>query len=76
MTKIYKKDPIPMGIVTEADIKKAAQEQEIVIGAGDIVLLHSGVLKATESDTTLPPGKPLGGQRCHISQNQCRSRRS
>ena len=67
MTKIYKKDPIPMGIAyTEADIKKAAQEQEIVIGAGDIVLLHSGVLKATESDTTLPPGIPgLGVSGAH-----------
>ena len=56
-----------MGIAyTEADIKKAAQEQEIVIGAGDIVLLHSGVLKATESDTTLPPGIPgLGVSGAH-----------
>ena len=29
MTKVYKKDPIPMGIAyTEADIKRAAREQE------------------------------------------------
>ena len=65
MTKIYGKNPLPVGTAyTEADIKKAAKRQGVKIGKGDVVLFHSGFMKANEDATTLSPGEPglgIGG---------------
>lgn len=59
MTKIYGKDPLPVGTAyTEADIKKAAKRQGVNITKGDVVLFHSGFMKANENATTLSPGEP------------------
>ena len=67
MTKINGQDPVPSGTVfTEADIKRAAHEQGIEIAAGDVVLFHSGFLKATEGQAQLSPGLPgLGVSGAH-----------
>ena len=59
MTKIFGKDPVPAGTpYTEADIKKAMKRQGVDIGQGDVVLFHSGYLKANEGKTTLSPAEP------------------
>ncbi len=59
MTKIYGKNPLPVGTAyTEADIKKAAKRQGVKITKGDVVLFHSGYLKANEGTKTLSPGSP------------------
>ena len=72
MTKIHDENPIPVGTAyTEADIKRAAREQDIEIAAGDVVLLHSGFLKAHEGKTQLPPGLPgLGVSGAHYLAEQ------
>ncbi len=72
MTKIHDQNPIPVGTAyTEADIKRAAREQNIEIAAGDVVLLHSGFLKAYEGKTKLPPGLPgLGVSGAHYLAEQ------
>ena len=72
MTKIHGQNPIPVGTAyTEADIKRAAREQGIEIAAGDVVLLHSGFLKAHEGKTQLPPGLPgLGVSGAHYLAEQ------
>ena len=72
MTKIHDQNPIPVGTAyTEADIKRAASEQNIEITAGDVVLLHSGFLKANEGKTQLPPGLPgLGVSGAHYLAEQ------
>ncbi len=59
MTKYFKKTPVPTGTVyTEDDIKNAAQQQGITIGKGDVVLLHSGTMKANEGKKELMSGEP------------------
>ena len=58
MTKIFGQDPLPVGTAyTEADIK-AAKRQGVSITKGDVVLFHSGFMKANENATTLSPGEP------------------
>jgi kynurenine formamidase len=59
MTKIYGKNPLPVGTAyTEADIKKAAKRQGVKITKGDVVLFYSGFMKANEGVKTLSPGEP------------------
>ena len=59
MTKIFGKDPVPAGTpYTEADIKKAMKRQGVDIRKGDVVLFHSGYLKANDGKTTLSPAEP------------------
>lgn len=59
MTKVYDKNPLPVGTAyTEADIKKAMKRQGVKITKGDVVLFHSGFMKANENVTTLSPGAP------------------
>lgn len=59
MTKIFKQDPLPVGTAyTKADIKKAMKRQGVSITKGDVVLFHSGFMKANENATTLSPGEP------------------
>ena len=59
MTKIFKQDPLPAGTAyTKADIKKAMKRQGVKITKGDVVLFHSGFMKANEGKTTLSPGEP------------------
>ena len=60
-------NPISVGTpYTEADIKLATTKQGIEIAAGDVVLLHSGFLKAHEGKPQLPPGLPgLGVSGAH-----------
>lgn len=67
MTKHFGKDPLAVGTAyTESDIKKAARRQGVKITKGDVVLFHSGFLKATENETTLSPGSPgLGVSGAH-----------
>lgn len=67
MTKIYGKNPLPVGTAyTEADIKKAAKRQGVSITKGDVVLFHSGFMKANEGVKTLSPGEPgLGVSGAH-----------
>ena len=67
MTKIYGKNPLPVGTAyTEADIKKAAKRQGVKITKGDVVLFHSGFMKANEGVKTLSPGEPgLGVSGAH-----------
>ena len=67
MTKIYGKNPLPVGTAyTEADIKKAAKRQGVNITKGDVVLFHSGFMKANEGVKTLSPGEPgLGVSGAH-----------
>lgn len=67
MTKHFGEDPVTPGTAyTEADIKKAAKRQGVEITKGDVVLFHSGYLKATENDTSLTPAEPgLGVSGAH-----------
>ena len=67
MTKIYGQNPISVGTpYSEADIKRATTKQGIEIAVGDVVLLHSGFLKAHEGKPQLPPGLPgLGVSGAH-----------
>lgn len=59
MTKVYGKNPLPVGTAyTEADIEKAMKRQGVKITKGDVVLFHSGFMKANENVTTLSPGAP------------------
>ncbi len=59
MTKHFGQTPVNAGTAyTEDDIKVAAQSQGVSITKGDVVLLHSGYMKATENDTTLTPSEP------------------
>ena len=72
MTKVYGKNPLPVGTAyTEADIKKAAKRQGVKIGKGDVVLFHSGFMKANEGVKTLSPGEPgLGVSGAHYLAKQ------
>ena len=67
MTKIHKQNPLPVGTAfTKADIKKAMKQQGVKITKGDVVLFHSGFMKANEGETTLSPGSPgLGVSGAH-----------
>ena len=67
MTKVYGKNPLPIGTAyTEADIKKAMKRQGVSITKGDVVLFHSGFMKANEGVKTLSPGEPgLGVSGAH-----------
>lgn len=68
MTKVFGKNPLPMGTAyTEADIKKAMKRQGVKITKGDVVLLHSGYMKANEGNKNLVPGEPgLGISGAHF----------
>jgi kynurenine formamidase len=72
MTKVFGKDPVPAGTpYTEADIKKAMKRQGVKITKGDVVLFHSGYLKANEGETTLSPAEPgLGVSGAHYLAKQ------
>lgn len=72
MTKVFGKDPVPAGTpYTEADIKKAMKRQGVKITKGDVVLFHSGYLKANEGKTTLSPAEPgLGVSGAHYLAKQ------
>ena len=67
MTKHFGKDPLPVGTAyTEAAIKAAAKAQGVKITKGDVVLFHSGFMKANEGVKTLSPGEPgLGVSGAH-----------
>jgi kynurenine formamidase len=59
MAKHFGKNPLPMGTAyTEKDIKTAAKNQGVKITKGDVVLLHSGYMKANEGNKNLVPGEP------------------
>lgn len=59
MTKVYGKNPLPVGTAyTDADIEKAMKRQGVKITKGDVVLFHSGFMKANENVTTLSSGAP------------------
>ncbi len=59
MAKFYGQNPLPIGkAYTEADIKKAARQQGVRITKGDVVLFHSGYMKANEGNPNLVPGEP------------------
>lgn len=72
MTKVFGKNPLPMGTAyTEADIKKAMKRQGVKITKGDVVLLHSGYMKANEGNKNLVPGEPgLGISGAHFLAKQ------
>ena len=72
MTKVFGKDPVPAGTpYTEADIKKAMKRQRVKITKGDVVLFHSGYLRANEGKTTLSPAEPgLGVSGAHYLAKQ------
>lgn len=67
MTKQFGKTPVPAGTpYTQADIEQAAKRQGVEITKGDVVLFHSGYLKANEGKTTLSPAEPgLGVSGAH-----------
>ena len=59
MTQHFGKNPLPMGTAyTQKDIKTAAKNQGVKITKGDVVLLHSGYMKANEGNSNLLPGEP------------------
>ena len=67
MTKHFGKNPVPAGTAyTQEDIEKAAIVQGVRITKGDVVLLHSGYMKANEGKTKLSPAEPgLGVSGAH-----------
>ena len=67
MTKQFGKTPVPAGTpYTQADIEQAAKRQGVEITKGDVVLFHSGYLKANEGKITLSPAEPgLGVSGAH-----------
>ena len=67
MTKQFGKTPVPAGTpYTQADIEQASKRQGVEITKGDVVLFHSGYLKANEGKTTLSPAEPgLGVSGAH-----------
>lgn len=67
MSKHFGQNPVKVGTAyTEADIKKAAKNQGVTISQGDVVLFHSGYMKANEGKTTLSPAEPgLGVSGAH-----------
>ena len=67
MTKHFGKNPVPAGTAyTQEDIEKAAIVQGVRITKGDVVLLHSGYMKANEGKTELSPAEPgLGVSGAH-----------
>lgn len=58
MTKAYG-DPVPAGrAFNRAEIDAAAARAGVTIGKGDIVLFHTGMMKATEGSTELSQTEP------------------
>lgn len=58
MTKSFA-DPVPDGTAfNKAEIDVAAARAGVTIEAGDVVIFHTGKLKATEGETTLSPLSP------------------
>jgi kynurenine formamidase len=58
MTKSFA-DPVPAGTAfNKAEIETAAQRAGVTIEKGDIVLFHTGTMKASEGQTTLNPLAP------------------
>ena len=58
MTKSFA-DPVPDGTAfNQAEIEAAASRAGITIEAGDVVIFHTGKMKATADETTLNPTSP------------------
>ncbi|MEM7328082.1 MAG: cyclase family protein [Pseudomonadota bacterium] len=58
MTKSFA-DPVPDGTAfNQAEIDAAAARAGVTIEAGDVVIFHTGKMKATEGETTLAPLSP------------------
>ncbi len=58
MTKQFG-NPVPAGTAfNRAEIEAAAKAAGITIGNGDVVLFHTGTMKASEGTTTLSPVEP------------------
>jgi Putative cyclase len=58
MTKTFG-DPVPAGTAfNRKEIEAAAKAAGVTIGKGDIVLFHTGTMKATEGATELSPVEP------------------
>ena len=52
-------NPVPDGAAfNRSEIDDAAEAAGVTIGKGDIVLFHTGKMKATENDATLAPTQP------------------
>jgi len=60
-------NPVPDGTAfNRAEIDAAAERVGVTIGKGDVVIFHTGKMKATENDKTLSPTEPglgVGGAR-------------
>jgi kynurenine formamidase len=67
MSQYFGQNPVPMGTAyTQQDLEKAALQQGVVITKGDVVLLHSGYMKANEDAVELVAGEPgLGVSGAH-----------
>ncbi len=66
MTRHFGENPLPAGTVfNEAEIKARAAAQGVAIGAGDVVLFHTGWLNLANTDSARfmsgEPGLGLGG---------------
>ncbi|MCR9270369.1 MAG: cyclase family protein [Hyphomonadaceae bacterium] len=58
MTKSFA-DPVPDGTAfNQAEIDAAAERAGVTIEAGDVVIFHTGKMKATAGETTLAPLSP------------------
>ncbi|MEQ3747325.1 MAG: cyclase family protein [Henriciella sp.] len=58
MTKSFE-TPVPIGTAfNKAEIDAAAARADVTIGKGDVVLFHTGTMKAREGDTALNPTSP------------------
>lgn len=58
MTKSFA-NPVPDGTAfNKAEIDAAAERVDVTIEAGDVVIFHTGKMKATEGETTLSPTSP------------------
>lgn len=58
MTKSFA-DPVPDGVAfNQAEIDAAADRAGVTIEAGDVVIFHTGKMKATAEESTLSPTSP------------------
>lgn len=59
MAAYFGEEPLPAGkAYSEADIRGAAKKQGVELKAGDVVLLHSGYMTATQNAPELVAGEP------------------
>ena len=67
MSQYFGQNPVPMGTAySQEDLEKAALQQGVAITKGDVVLLHSGYMKANEDAVELVAGEPgLGVSGAH-----------